>query len=84
MLNILILPSVDGDNWTYAVLYPATWTPEQADAKAIEAFTAAQVAVGAHEWQWDDYEPELIKRGFTVTGWHHGPTWDETRVDEQA
>jgi len=75
-LDVLILHSQDGADWTHAILYPSTWTPEHADAQAVEAFAAAQ-AENPDEWSWDDYEPELLKRGFVIPCWHHGPTWDE-------
>jgi hypothetical protein len=74
-MQVLLLHSQDGPDWTYAVLFPDDWTPEQADARAIEAFAAAQQA-NPDEWSWNDYEPELTARGFTVPCWHHGPTWD--------
>jgi len=77
--NILILHSQDGPNWTHAVMYPADWQPSQADDAAVEAFKAAQVA-NPDEWSWDDIETELTERGFILTCWHQGPTWDEDRI----
>lgn len=77
--NILILPSEDGQEYAYAVLYPSNWTPEQADELATDAFTAAQ-QTDPNEWSWDNIEPELIARGFLCVDWHHGPVWDEQRV----
>jgi hypothetical protein len=77
MPNVLILHSEDGEGYTRAILYPSDWTPEQAEERAVEAFVAAQAACPT-EWSWEDYEPELEKRGFTVPNWHHGPIWDAT------
>lgn len=74
--NVLILPSKDGEEYTRVILYPAAWTPEQAAVAAIAAFEAAQTK-NPEEWSWDDYEPELVTRGFIVPCWHHGPVWDE-------
>lgn len=83
--HILILHSSDGPDWTHAVLYPASWTPAHADREAIAAFAAAQdAAIYPDEWGWDDYEPELKQRGFILTNWHNGPTWDETRIKDSA
>lgn len=77
--HILILHSSDGPDWTHAVLYPASWSPIHADREATAAFVAAQQAADPpDEWSWDDYEPELTKRGFVITNWHNGPTWDES------
>lgn len=75
---ILLLPSEDGQDYAHAVLYPASWSRDEADMRAIEAFTAGQ-AKNPHEWSWDDFEPELIARGFTIPCWTAGPTWDRSR-----
>lgn len=72
--HILILPSDDGPDYTHAVLYPDSWTPERADREAEAALSAAKKS---DDWTWDDCEPELTERGFTVVNWHHGPTWDD-------
>ena len=75
-MKILILPSVDGPDWTHAILYPDRWTTERADELVLEAFTVVQAA-NPEEWSWEDYAPELVKRGFVLADWHEGPAWDE-------
>ena len=74
-MNVLLLPSEDGQEFVRAILYPEDWDVARADDLAIEAFTAAQAA-HPEEWSWDEYEPELEARGFIIPRWHHGPTWD--------
>ena len=79
-MNILILPSEDGQGYVRAVLYPDGWTKEQANWLAENAFTAVQRR-NPSEWSWEDFEPELIACGFICAKWHYGPTWDRQRVN---
>jgi hypothetical protein len=76
--SILILPSLDGQDFAYAVLYPDSWTVDEADDKAVDALMAGQQE-NPEGWAWDDCEDEFTKRGFVLLNWHHGPTWDEDR-----
>ena len=78
-MNVLILPSEDGQDYIHAILYPQDWACTKADRLAIEAFTAAQIS-NLDEWSWNDFEPELTKRGFVIPCWHNGPTWDRCRL----
>jgi hypothetical protein len=78
-MNILILPSEDGQEYVAAVIYPDGWAVEQADWLAKDAFTAVQKKHPT-EWSWEDCVPELTANGFICVKWHRGPTWDRQRV----
>jgi hypothetical protein len=73
--NVMILPSQDGQDHAYAILYPETWSTDEADAKAEAVFDAVKEA-DPGEWDWDDCEEPLQAAGFVIPLWHHGPIWD--------
>ncbi len=80
-LNILILPSIDGQQYTTVLAYPGNWTQQTADKNAIAAITAAQTK-NPEEWCWDDLEVEFESVGFTPINWHRCPQpWDEQVVE---
>ena len=79
-MKVLILPSIDGPEWTHVVLFPNEWTQKTAHRKAERAIAAGQKA-GGFEWNWTSIEEALIKQGFTLTKWEHGPFWDNNFYD---
>jgi hypothetical protein len=77
--SIQILSSEDGIDWVNAVLFPASWSKEEATKRAVEALTEAQKA-DPENWDWEGVELALQARGFTIADWHRGPNWDKQRV----
>jgi hypothetical protein len=77
-MKVMLLQSVDGQEWAHVVMYPETWTADHAHMQAIEAFNAAQVK-HPDEWEWKQCEPELLERGFVIPICGLGPTWDLNR-----
>jgi len=76
--KVLLLHSVDGQEYVRALLYPSEWSEEDADDRAVAVFAEAQLA-NPDEWSWEDYEPLLESAGFEIPLWHHGPSWDAGR-----
>ncbi len=63
--TILILPSGDGDRYTYAVLTPLGMPWERADAllhRILEKVSKAN----PDDWNWDDAKLHLLKAGFEL------------------
>jgi len=77
-MQVMILPSVDGQYWTHAVLLD-----DDVDAEAlrpqIEAAIQAGKLAGGEEWDSDDIDGELAKLPGVVmpSKTIHGPAWDE-------
>ena len=77
-MSVLLLPSIDGPEWTHAVLFPLSWSERTAYRRAEKAIVAGQKQGGA-DWDWSSLESALRNEGFTIVRWEDGPTWDNER-----
>ena len=75
-MNVLYLPSIDGQTYSQILGYPDDW-PED---RAIQEFEGVKHDIKTRypeEWSWEEMEPELLARGFTSPIVCYGPLWDE-------
>lgn len=75
-MHLLLLPSIDGQQYAQVVAYPDDWSED----RAIQEFTGGLHSAKTkcpEEWGWEEIEEELIKRGFTSPNICYGPLWDE-------
>lgn len=74
-VKVMLLPSVDGDEWTQAVIPPAGISDDAAVALFVRVADEVKLTK-PNEWNYTDLEVALTKVGFTACEVIHGPWWD--------